>query len=112
MHQFMMIHHDGFAWSDEERGHFREDFFPPVEMPTVAHKPWVVRNMPIPPGIYKKVCKLIQRKINAGVFEPSNSVSFSMVLCRKEGQHLASYGPIAQTPQCCHNPTFRSTTVY
>jgi hypothetical protein len=26
MHQFMMIHQDGFAWSDSERGHFKEDF--------------------------------------------------------------------------------------
>jgi hypothetical protein len=73
MHQFMMIHQDGFAWSDSEGGHFREDFFPPIEIPTVPHKPWVVRNMPIPPGIYKNVCDLIQRKIDAGVFEPSNS---------------------------------------
>ena len=73
MHHFMMVHHDGFAWNDSERGHFREDFFPPVEIPTVEHKPWVVRNIPIPPGIYKNICELIQRKIDAGVFEPSNS---------------------------------------
>ena len=73
MHYFMCIHQDGFAWSDTERGHFREDFFPPIEIPTIPHKPWVVHNIPIPPGIYKNVCDLIQRKIDAGVFEPSNS---------------------------------------
>src|SRR5258708_19590941 len=90
MHQFMMVHHDGFAWSDEERGHFREDFFPPVEIPTVAHKPWVIRNMPIPPGIYKNICELIQRKINAGVFEPSNSSYRSRWFCvvKKDGTSL------------------------
>ena len=27
MHRFMMLHEDGFAWEDAERGHFREDFF-------------------------------------------------------------------------------------
>jgi hypothetical protein len=60
MHHFMCLHQDGFAWNDEERGHFREDFFPPIEMPTVSHKPWVVRNLPILPGIYDQVCKDIK----------------------------------------------------
>jgi len=73
MHQFMRIHQDGFAWSDDERGHFREEFFPPIEMLTISHKPWVVKNLPIPPGIYDQICKEIKRKIDAGVFEPSNS---------------------------------------
>ena len=42
-------------------------------MPVVEHKPWVLCNMPIPPGIYKDVCKIIQTKIDAGVYECSNS---------------------------------------
>ena len=90
MHQFMMMHQDGFAWSDSERGHFKEDFFPPIEIPTVPHKPWVVRNIPIPPGIYKNVCDLIQRKIDAGVFEPSNSSYRSRWFCvvKKDGTSL------------------------
>ena len=45
-----------FAWDDSEHGHFREDFFPPVEIPVVTHTPWVKRNIPIPPGIYDEVC--------------------------------------------------------
>jgi hypothetical protein len=90
MHYFMCVHQDGFAWNDEQRGHFREDFFPPVEMPTVQHKPWVVRNMPIPPGIYDEVCKVIQRKLDAGVFEPSNSSYRSRWFCvvKKDGTSL------------------------
>src|SRR5882757_5798976 len=42
-------------------------------MPVVEHKPWVLRKMPIPPGIYDQVCKIIQTKIDAGVYERSNS---------------------------------------
>ena len=42
-------------------------------MPIIEHKPWVQRNMPIPPGIYDEVCRLIKTKIAAGVYEPSNS---------------------------------------
>jgi hypothetical protein len=73
MHHFMCLQEMGFAWDDSERGRFREDFFPPVIMPVVEHKPWVLRNMPIPPGIYADVCKIIQTKIDAGVYERSNS---------------------------------------
>jgi hypothetical protein len=73
LHHFYMLHHNSFAWSDDERGKFREDFFPPVEFPVVPHTPWVERNMPIPPGIYEECCKIIKEKINAGVYEPSNA---------------------------------------
>jgi hypothetical protein len=73
MHHFMCVQDKGFAWCDPERGHFREDFFPPVEIPTIPHKPWTQKNIPIPPGIYEEVCKLIKRKLEAGVYEPSNS---------------------------------------
>ena len=73
IHHFMMIHQDAFSWDDSERGHFREDFFLPVEIPTIPHTPWVLCNIPIPPGIYDEVCALLKQKINAGIFKPSNS---------------------------------------
>lgn len=90
MHYFMTVQENGFAWCDAERGHFREDFFPPVEMPTVAHKPWAIRNIPIPPGVYDHVCGLIKIKIDAGVFEPSNSSYRSPWFCvvKKDGTSL------------------------
>jgi hypothetical protein len=90
LHHFMMLHQDAFAWNDSERGHFREDFFPPINMPVVPHIPWVQRNIPIPPGIYDEVCKAIQRKIDAGVFEPSNSSYRSRWFCvaKKDGVSL------------------------
>ena len=89
LHHFMMLHNDGFAWTDAESGHFREDF-PPVDIPVVPHTPWVQRNIPIPPGIYKEVCALIKKKIDAGVFEPSNSSYRSRWFCvvKKDGKSL------------------------
>ena len=69
MHHFMSIQNQGFAWDDSQRGRFREDFFPPVVMPVVEHRPWVLRNMPILPGIYEDVCKIIKTKMAAGVYE-------------------------------------------
>ena len=62
LHHFMSLQNEGFAWDDSEHGHFREDFFPPVEIPVIAHTPWVQRNIPIPPGIYDQVCKLFRRR--------------------------------------------------
>jgi len=90
MHYFMMVHEDGFAWETSERGHFREDFFPPIDIPIVPHKPWVQRNIPIPPGLYKEICRLVKDKIDAGVFEPSNSSYRSrwFVVIKKDGKSL------------------------
>jgi hypothetical protein len=48
LHYFMMIHNDAFAWETSERGHFREDFFPPINIPVVPHKPWIQHNILIP----------------------------------------------------------------
>ncbi|THH12908.1 hypothetical protein EW146_g7257 [Bondarzewia mesenterica] len=73
MHHFMCVQNEGFTWNDIECGHFHEDFFPLVNMPVIAHKPWVLHNMPIPLGIYDKVCDVIHTKIAAGVYEPLNS---------------------------------------
>ena len=86
----MMEQNLGFAWEDSERGRFREDFFPPIEMPVIPHTPWVLKNIPIPPGLYPKVCEVIRTKIDAGVYEPSNSAYRSRWFCvlKKDGVSL------------------------
>ena len=90
LHHLMMEQNQAFAWDDTERGRFREDFFPPIVMPTITHKPWVYRNIPIPSGIYEEVCKLVQKKIEAGVYEPSNASYRSrwFTVAKKDGKSL------------------------
>src|SRR5271169_1769572 len=90
MHHFMMEQSEGFAWDDSECGRFREDFFPPVEIPVVPHKPWVLKNIPIPPGLYPEICKIIKTKLDAGVYERSNSSYRSRWFCviKKDGKNL------------------------
>jgi hypothetical protein len=90
LHHFMMLHNEAFAWDNSERGHFREDFFPPIDIPVVPHKPWVQRNIPIPPGLYDELCRLVKTKLDAGVFEPSNSSYRSRWFCvvKKDGKSL------------------------
>lgn len=90
VHHIISVHNKAFAWTDSERGAFREDFFPPILIPTVEHTPWVLRNIPIPPAIHEEVCRLVQKKIDAGVFEPSNSSYRSrwFTVLKKDGKSL------------------------
>lgn len=80
----------GFAWEESEKGHFKPEFFPPVDIPVIPHTPWVLRNIPIPPGIYDEVCKIIKHKLDSGVYEPSNSSYRSRWFCvvKKDGKKL------------------------
>ena len=73
MHHFMMLQNQGFAWDGSERGRFREDFLPPIDIPVVPHKPWVLKNIPIPPGLHDEICRIIKSTLDAGVYEASNS---------------------------------------
>ena len=73
MHHFMMLQNEAFAWDDSERGSFKHEFFPPVEIPTVEHGVWIEKSIPIPRGQLDEFCKVIKKKIDAGVYEPSNS---------------------------------------
>ncbi|KAF7783144.1 hypothetical protein Agabi119p4_2520 [Agaricus bisporus var. burnettii] len=90
MHNVIREQNEAFAWDDSERGSFKEEYFPPIEIPTIAHVPWVEKNRPIPPVIYDEVCKIIKRKIEAGVYEPSNSSYRSRWFCviKKDGKSL------------------------
>ncbi len=90
MHEFMSVQNEGFVWDDMERGHFKEEYFPPVTIPAVEHTPWIQKNIPIPPGIFDQVCKIIKTKIDVGVYEPSNSLYRSHWFCvvKKDGKSL------------------------
>lgn len=81
MHELIAKQNEAFAWDDSERGKFREDFFPPVPIPTVEHKPWVHRPIKIPPSLRDEMCALIEKKRAAGVYEPSNSSYRSPWFC-------------------------------
>lgn len=87
---YFMLLGDGFAWEESQKGRFKEEFFPSVDIPVIPHTPWVLRNIPIPPGIYEEVCKIIKHKIDSGVYEPSNSSYRSRWFCvvKKDGKKL------------------------
>jgi hypothetical protein len=45
-HYLVREQEDCLSWVEEERGEFRQDFFPPVYIPTVPHMLWVYKNIP------------------------------------------------------------------
>jgi hypothetical protein len=56
----------------------------------VEHETWVERSIPIPRGQLEEFCKVIKKKIDAGMYEPSNasyrSKFFGMV--KKDGKSI------------------------
>ena len=83
----MCKQNEAFAWDDSERGTLRKDVFPPIKLAVVAHRPWVEKNFPLPPGLFRPATDLIRRKIEAGVYEPSNASYRSRWFCvlKKDG---------------------------
>ncbi|OBZ78892.1 hypothetical protein A0H81_01162 [Grifola frondosa] len=80
----MCKQHEGFAWDDTERGRFRQDSSS-SEIPVIEHKPWVQRTIPIPPGIFDEVCRIIRKKIEAGVYDHPTHPTIAMVLRPQKG---------------------------
>ena len=79
-----------FAFDESEKGSFKEEYFPPVLIPTIEHTPWVFKNIPIPNGIYDEVVRIIKSKVDSGIYEPSNSSYRSRWFCvvKKDGKSL------------------------
>ena len=85
----LKVNEKALAWADIEHGSFCDEYFPPVKIPTVAHTPWVLKNIPIPTGIMDDVIDIIKKKIAAGVYEPSDASYRSRWFCvRKKNGSL------------------------
>ena len=84
----LQTHQDHFVWEDHERGSFREDYFTPYIIPVVPHIPWAFPNIPIPQGILDQVVQLLREKMEAGVYESSQSSYRSRWFCvrKKNGK--------------------------
>jgi len=84
----MVLNEDAIAFEDAERGTFKESYFSPYIIPTVPHVPWEHRNIPIPPGLRERVIEVLKLKIDAGVYEQSQSSYRSrwFVVLKKNGK--------------------------
>lgn len=84
----MVLNESGIAFVDAERGTLKESYFSPYIIPTIPHIPWEYRNIPIPPGLMPKVLEVLKLKIDAGVYEHSQSSYRSkwFVVLKKNGK--------------------------
>lgn len=61
------------AFTDSERGRFKEKYFPDYIMETVPHVPWQHAPIRIPRALEKPITDLLRDQANAGNLEPSRS---------------------------------------
>jgi len=54
----MQLNKQFLAFEDLERRTLKGAYFSDYIIPTVPHKPWEYKNMPIPPGIMDKVIEV------------------------------------------------------
>jgi hypothetical protein len=65
----ILKYQDAFAFEEHERGTFNTKYFPPYEMPTIPHEPWMKKNIWIPLGRMDDIVKLLQEQFNSGKYE-------------------------------------------
>ena len=84
VHHILKLNERALAWTEAEKGRFRDEYFTPVKIPVIEHVPWAHKNLPIPPGMLEDVIKLFKEKITAGVYEPSDASYRSRWFCVKK----------------------------
>jgi hypothetical protein len=74
LQHILKLNKAGLAWTEEEKGHFKDNYFSPVKIPTIEHIPWAHRNIPIPTGILNKVIQIFKDKFVASMYEHSDAL--------------------------------------
>ncbi|CAA7264504.1 unnamed protein product [Cyclocybe aegerita] len=58
----LLVNETALAWSEEEKGRFREDYIEPVVIPVIEHIPWFKKSPPFPPAVREKIKKVVEKK--------------------------------------------------
>ncbi|SJL18083.1 uncharacterized protein ARMOST_21655 [Armillaria ostoyae] len=77
----LVLNKQTLPYEEKDRGTFSREYFSDYIMPVVPHTPWEFKNIPIPPGIRQKVIEFLKSKIDAGVYEASQSSYCSRWFC-------------------------------
>ena len=84
----MKLNEGAIAFEDIEWGTLKKSYFSPYIIPTVPHAPWEHKNRSIPPGLLDKVLEILKLKMDADVYEQSQSSYQScwFVVLKKSGK--------------------------
>jgi hypothetical protein len=74
-HWILLENKNALAWHESEKGSFSSECFDPILIPTIKHIPWIVKNIPITPGICAEVIKIIKDKIGASTYSEGQNCS-------------------------------------
>lgn len=77
----LALNERSIAFEENERGTFRQDYFTDYQIPVTSHIPWVDKNRPLPPGRREEIIKMLKEKLNAGVYEKTQSSYRSRWFC-------------------------------
>jgi len=80
----LVLNERSIAFEERERGTFRKDYFSDYRIPVTAHEPWADRNIPLPPGQRDEIIRLLKEKLEAGVYEKTQSSYRSCWFCVKK----------------------------
>jgi hypothetical protein len=61
------------AFSEADKGRFRDDYFTGYKFPVIPHEPWQEKPIPIPPAWRPGIHKLFKEKVANGTYEPTQS---------------------------------------
>jgi hypothetical protein len=84
LQHIIVLNERSIAFDENERGTFRQDYFSDYKIPYLEHEPWMDKNIPIPPGYRDEILGLLREKIDAGVYEPTQSSYRSKWFCVKK----------------------------
>ena len=84
----LVLNERSVAFTEDERGTFRQDYFSDYQIPVTSHIPWMDKNITIPPGRRDEIIQLLKEKIDAGVYEETQSSYRSRWFCvqKKNGE--------------------------
>ena len=84
----LVINQRSIAFTEDERGTFRGDYFSDYQIPVTSHVPWMDKNIPLPPGHRDKIIEMLREKMGAGVYEKAQSSYRSRWFCvqKKNGE--------------------------
>ncbi len=77
----LTLNEQTLLYEEKDQDTFSQEYFSDYIMPVVVDTPWEYKNIPIPPGIQQKVIEFLKSKIEAGVYEASQSSYQSRWFC-------------------------------
>jgi len=80
----LVLNERSIAFTEKERGTFRRDYFSDYRIPVTPHVPWEDRNISLPTGHHAEIIQMLKEKIDAGVYEKTQSSYRSRWFCVKK----------------------------